>query len=72
MQHSDVSERFSVSASFVEIYNDTLRDLLGGSAETSSLRIRGDNENIHVAGLSRHRVSTPDEVSFSVFPFHCA
>ncbi|CEO96016.1 hypothetical protein PBRA_004706 [Plasmodiophora brassicae] len=61
-KHSDVSERFSVSASFVEIYNDTLRDLLGGSAETSSLRIRGDNENIHVAGLSRHRVSTPDEV----------
>ncbi|KAI8812550.1 P-loop containing nucleoside triphosphate hydrolase protein [Cladochytrium replicatum] len=45
-----------ISISYLEIYNETIRDLLQPANDTSDLELREDDMNrlVHVAGLSEH------------------
>jgi kinesin family protein C1 len=52
---------FELEASFVEIYNETLRDLLGNSALVD---IKLDtNGQVHVPSLSKIRITTADHIA---------
>lgn len=56
--HSD--KNFVVKVSYLEVYNETLRDLL--SEEENIVDIREDNKGIVVSGITEVTVSTPGEV----------
>ncbi|RCK64557.1 Kinesin-like protein KIP3 [Candida viswanathii] len=54
---------FDVSLSYLEIYNETIRDLLNPLTQCKNLVIREDaNNKISVSNLSRHRPNSVEEV----------
>jgi len=56
------SKEFFVEGSFLEIYNEKLRDLLDGKG-ADDLKVRESPQlGVHVAGLSRHQIKTSDAV----------
>lgn len=58
MQEEKITE---VTLSYLEIYNETIRDLLVEGGSKQSLMLREDaNQTVSVAGLSSHR---PQNVS---------
>ena len=59
-----------VSLSYLEIYNETIRDLLVPGGGKGGLMLREDaNQTVSVAGLSSHH---PQSVSTSIAGlFHC-
>ena len=60
---------FSVSVSYLEIYNETIRDLLveGGSKQTLMLR-EDANQAVSVAGLSSHRPQNVGGIPYVAHP----
>ena len=57
-----------ISLSYLEIYNETIRDLLVPGGSKSGLMLREDaNQAVSVAGLSSHH---PTNVSFINFHIH--
>ena len=61
--------RFSVHCSFLQIYNEKLFDLLGGSGDASSGLIIREHKNsrtnkaeVFVSGLSEYRVTSVEDV----------
>eukprot|EP00730_Choanoeca_flexa_P002486 TRINITY_DN11067_c0_g1_i3.p1 TRINITY_DN11067_c0_g1~~TRINITY_DN11067_c0_g1_i3.p1 ORF type:complete len:1163 (+),score=245.02 TRINITY_DN11067_c0_g1_i3:231-3719(+) len=61
---SDSSSQFLVRASFLQIYNEKISDLLTANKATdASLNVREDpNGDVIVDGLSEHVVKTPSDV----------
>ncbi|KAJ3211380.1 kinesin-like protein Klp5 [Dinochytrium kinnereticum] len=62
---SNSDERITdVSLSYLEVYNETIRDLLGGETTNTSvaLDVREDDARVIVAGLSEHRPKDVDDV----------
>ncbi|KAH7121114.1 P-loop containing nucleoside triphosphate hydrolase protein [Dendryphion nanum] len=60
MQDEKVTE---VTLSYLEIYNETIRDLLVEGGSKTSLMLREDaNQTVSVAGLSSHRPQSVQEV----------
>ncbi|XP_010726175.2 carboxy-terminal kinesin 2-like, partial [Meleagris gallopavo] len=58
--------QYRFSASFLEIYNESLRDLLGARAERGELEIRrvsSTSEELHVPNLRCVPVASEDEVN---------
>lgn len=57
------TKSIEVSLSYLEIYNETIRDLLNPETESKLLTIREDaNHRISVRNLSSHRLTTVDEI----------
>ncbi|QLL33037.1 hypothetical protein HG536_0D05580 [Torulaspora globosa] len=57
------TKKFEISLSYLEIYNEMIRDLLKPETSPKKLVIREDSENgISVANLSHHRPQTVDDV----------
>lgn len=57
------TKSFEISLSYLEIYNESIRDLLSPGTSTKKLVIREDSENrISVANLSQHRPTTVQDV----------
>ena len=56
------SKTFDVSLSYLEVYNETIRDLLVPHGSQESLDLREDESHIQVAGLSRHTPTTADQI----------
>lgn len=53
---------FKVTMSYLEIYNENIRDLLNPSSGSLDLRDDSGGKNIHVAGLSEVATKNTDEV----------
>lgn len=51
---------FDVSLSYLEVYNETIRDLL--STDNQGLELREDDSHIVVSGLSEHSPTSADQV----------
>jgi kinesin family protein 18/19 len=65
---SEVQEtrQTEITLSYLEIYNETIRDLLVEGGSKTNLMLREDaNQAVSVAGLSSHR---PQNVSVSLDP----
>ena len=62
VQEEKVTE---ITLSYLEIYNETIRDLLveGGSKQTLMLR-EDANQAVSVAGLSSHRPQNVSKIEF--------
>ncbi|XP_031467893.1 uncharacterized protein LOC116241458 [Phasianus colchicus] len=63
---ADKGWQYRFSASFLEIYNESLRDLLGARAERGELEIRrvsSASEELHVPNLRCVPVASEDEVN---------
>lgn len=57
------TKKVDVSLSYLEIYNETIRDLLNPETESKLLTIREDsNQRISVRNLSNHKLSGVDEI----------
>ncbi|OBA15609.1 uncharacterized protein OGAPODRAFT_16488, partial [Ogataea polymorpha] len=57
------TQRAEITLSYLEIYNETIRDLLNPSTDPRSLILREDeNKRITVANLSTHTPNSVDEV----------
>ena len=53
-------KHFVVKVSYLEVYNETLRDLL--TDEENIVDIREDNKGVVVSGITEITVDTPEEV----------
>lgn len=63
MQELEDTRKFEVSVSYLEIYNETIRDLLNPEMSPKKLVIREDSENrISVANLSHHNPQSVEDV----------
>lgn len=63
MEELEDTRKFEISVSYLEIYNETIRDLLSPEMSPKKLVIREDSENrISVANLSHHRPKTVEDV----------
>ncbi|GMM33449.1 Smy1 protein [Saccharomycopsis crataegensis] len=61
LSSSDIE--YTVGVSYMEIYMEKIRDLLDDSGNSTNLHIHEDKENgVHVKGLSRVYVTSPDEL----------
>jgi hypothetical protein len=49
---------FVVKVSFLELYNEDIRDMLSPSTDEKTLQIREDANGVFVAGLTEHTVSS--------------
>ncbi|KAI9143160.1 kinesin motor domain-containing protein, partial [Paraphysoderma sedebokerense] len=63
IQQNSAAKIFDVCVSYLEIYNETIRDLLlGHNVVSQPLDLREDSQQIIVAGLSKHFPRTADDV----------
>jgi len=61
---NDPSDRkFEVEMSFIEIYNEEIKDLLSNDSNGADLSIRESADGVIVRNLSRHSVVSPQEVA---------
>lgn len=54
--------RFIILVSFVEIYNDMLRDLLSATP-TAKLEVKQQKDGLHISGLTRVKVASANDVN---------
>jgi len=55
---ADSSRAYVVSLSYLEIYNEEIRDLLTNSSEPTNLRLKQDAESgVYVEGLTHHVIT---------------
>ncbi len=59
-------EKIQVSLSYLEIYNENIRDLLSGKAEFLDLRDDG-SKGVVVAGITSVTANSAEEVIYSQF-----
>jgi len=57
---SHPDKHFVIKVSYLEVYNETLKDLL--SDEENIVDIREDNKGVVVSGITEVTVTTPEEV----------
>lgn len=55
-----IKNRVEVLVSFIEIYNESVNDLIDPSRK--NLEIREDKKNIVIEGLSKHQATTPEQI----------
>lgn len=62
------STRFLVHASYLEIYNEEIRDLLARETKTKLELKEHPDKGIYVSGLSMHKVTSVEECNVSHSP----
>lgn len=60
----DKEDEYSVTMSYLELYNEQIRDLLNPSSGYLELREDSRGRNIQVAGLSEISTTSTNEVGF--------
>lgn len=62
-QESNPDLEWSIRCSFLEIYNESVNDLLARGAEHENLKIReSPDRGIYVQGAAEHQVQTVDDI----------
>jgi len=55
---------YTLEAAFLEVYNETIRDLLGDGAENQNMPIKLNEKGVpHVPGLTRHKIQSHSDIT---------